>query len=217
VTELAFLSIAEIPAHRHFASSSGRVTEAYLSRIAALDSPARQLRHPDRERALAEAKAAKRQIMASGPSVGCRASRTVSKESRHAGIRTTAMSKITGGQWPTRDAHTQEKLAAAGGVLLGKNATWEFAHGGPSWTSCFPPARNPWDRTLLSSRLVPGSAAAIAAGSAPTLGSDTGGSIRGPAAACGIAGLKPTYGWSVVAASSRTVSVMTMASAGLDD
>ena len=112
-----------------------------------------------------------------------------------AGIRTTAMSKLLADNVPTRDAHCQEKLAAAGGVLLGKNATWEFAHGGPSWDILFPPARNPWDRTCSPAGSSSGSAAAVAAGFAPaTLGSDTGGSIRGPAAACGIAGLKPTYG-----------------------
>ena len=112
-----------------------------------------------------------------------------------AGIRTTAMSKLLADNVPTRDSHCQEKLASAGGVLLGKNATWEFAHGGPSWDVLFPPARNPWDRTCSPSGSSSGSAAAVAAGFAPaTLGSDTGGSIRGPAAACGIAGLKPTYG-----------------------
>jgi aspartyl-tRNA(Asn)/glutamyl-tRNA(Gln) amidotransferase subunit A len=112
-----------------------------------------------------------------------------------AGIRTTAMSKLLADNVPTRDAHCQDKLAAAGGVLLGKNATWEFAHGGPSWDVLFPPARNPWDRNCSPAGSSSGSAAAVAAGFAPaTLGSDTGGSIRSPAAACGIAGLKPTYG-----------------------
>src|SRR5262245_52708935 len=112
-----------------------------------------------------------------------------------AGIRTTAMSRLLADNVPTRDSRCQEKLAAAGGVLLGKNATWEFAHGGPSWDVLFPPARNPWDRTCSPAGSSSGSAAAVAAGFAPgTLGSDTGGSIRGPAAACGIAGLKPTYG-----------------------
>ena len=105
------------------------------------------------------------------------------------------MSKLLADNVPPRDAYCQEKLASAGGVLLGKNATWEFAHGGPSWDILFPPARNPWDRTCSPAGSSSGSAAAIAAGFAPaTLGSDTGGSIRGPAAACGIAGLKPTYG-----------------------
>ena len=112
-----------------------------------------------------------------------------------AGIRTTAMSKLLADNVPTRDSDCQEKLAAAGGVLLGKNATWEFAHGGPSWDMLFPPARNPWNRDHSPAGSSSGSAAAVAAGFSPaTMGSDTGGSIRGPAAACGIAGLKPTYG-----------------------
>jgi len=79
--------------------------------------------------------------------------------------------------------------------MLGKNATWEFAHGGPSWDVLFPPARNPWNRDYSPAGSSSGSGAAVAAGFSPaTLGSDTGGSIRGPAAANGIAGLKPTYG-----------------------
>ena len=112
-----------------------------------------------------------------------------------AGIRTTGMSKLLADNVPTRDSCCQEKLAAAGGVLLGKNATWEFAHGGPSWDVLFPPARNPWNRDHSPAGSSSGSAAAVAAGFSPaTLGTDTGGSIRSPAAACGIAGLKPTYG-----------------------
>ena len=80
-------------------------------------------------------------------------------------------------------------------ILLGKNATWEFAHGGPSWDVLFPPARNPWNTDHSPAGSSSGSAVAVAAGLAPmSLGTDTGGSIRGPAAACGVAGLKPTYG-----------------------
>ena len=81
-----------------------------------------------------------------------------------AGIRTTAMSKLLADNVPTRDSCCQEKLAAAGGVLLGKNATWEFAHGGPSWDVLFPPARNPWNRDHSPAGSSSGSAAAVAAG-----------------------------------------------------
>src|SRR3954447_21374270 len=105
------------------------------------------------------------------------------------------MSKLLADNIPTRDSYCQEKLIAAGGILLGKNATWEFAHGGPSWDVLFPPARNPWNTNYSPSGSSSGSAAAVAAGLAPmSLGTDTGGSIRSPAAACGVAGLKPPYG-----------------------
>jgi aspartyl-tRNA(Asn)/glutamyl-tRNA(Gln) amidotransferase subunit A len=80
-------------------------------------------------------------------------------------------------------------------VLTGKLATHEFAHGGPSFDLPWPPARNPWNREHFTGGSSSGSGAAIAAGLVPAaLGSDTGGSIRGPAALCGIVGLKPTYG-----------------------
>jgi aspartyl-tRNA(Asn)/glutamyl-tRNA(Gln) amidotransferase subunit A len=79
--------------------------------------------------------------------------------------------------------------------LLGKLATHEFAHGGPSFDLPWPPARNPWNRDHFTGGSSSGAGAAVAAGFVPgALGSDTGGSIRGPAALCGIVGLKPTYG-----------------------
>src|SRR5208283_4868728 len=96
---------------------------------------------------------------------------------------------------PTEDATTVAKLYRAGGVLLGKLATHEFAHGGPSFDLPWPPARNPWNRDHFTGGSSSGAGAAVAAGFVPgALGSDTGGSIRGPAALCGIVGLKPTYG-----------------------
>ena len=80
-------------------------------------------------------------------------------------------------------------------MLTGKLATHEFAHGGPSFDLPWPPARNPWNTAHFTGGSSSGSGAAIAAGLVPaSLGSDTGGSIRGPAGLCGIAGLKPTYG-----------------------
>jgi aspartyl-tRNA(Asn)/glutamyl-tRNA(Gln) amidotransferase subunit A len=78
---------------------------------------------------------------------------------------------------------------------MGKLATWEFALGGPSWDLPWPPARNPWNPDYLPGGSSSGAGAAVAAGFVPgAVGTDTGGSIRGPAAVCGITGLKPTYG-----------------------
>ncbi|SEP28567.1 aspartyl-tRNA(Asn)/glutamyl-tRNA(Gln) amidotransferase subunit A [Rhodospirillales bacterium URHD0017] len=197
MTELAFLTIAEashLIAKREL--SPVELTEACLRRIETLDSQLDSFVTLTAERARAEARAAETAIMASGPRSRLHGIPYCLKDIFDAaGIRTTAMSKLLADNVPPRDSRCQEKLAAAGGVLLGKNATWEFAHGGPSWDILFPPARNPWDCTCSPAGSSSGSAAAVAAGFSPaTLGSDTGGSIRGPAAACGIAGLKPTYG-----------------------
>lgn len=197
MTELAYLTIAEasrLIARREL--SPVELTEACLGRIEALDNQLDSFVTVTAERARAEAKSAEQAIMASGPRSRLHGIPYCLKDIFDAaGIRTTAMSKLLADNVPTRDSCCQEKLAAAGGILLGKNATWEFAHGGPSWDILFPPARNPWDRACSPAGSSSGSAAAVAAGFAPgTLGSDTGGSIRGPAAACGIAGLKPTYG-----------------------
>ena len=98
---------------------------------------------------------------------------------------------------PTRDAHTVKKWADAGTVMLGKLSTHEFAFGGPSFDLPWPPARNPWNRDHFTAGSSSGTGAAVAAGLIlGGTGSDTGGSIRGPAALCGIAGIKPTYGLS---------------------
>lgn len=112
-----------------------------------------------------------------------------------AGIPTSAHSRILIDNIPNRDATTTAKLYAAGGILLGKLATHEFAHGGPSFDLPWPPARNPWNTDHVTGGSSSGSGAAVAAGLVKgALGSDTGGSIRNPACLCGIVGLKPTYG-----------------------
>jgi hypothetical protein len=112
-----------------------------------------------------------------------------------AGILTSGHSRTCLDRVPSRDATAVAKLRAAGAVLMGKLATHEFAHGGPSFDLPWPPARNPWNTAHFTGGSSSGSGAAIAAGLMPvSLGSDTGGSIRGPAGLCGIAGLKPTYG-----------------------
>ncbi len=112
-----------------------------------------------------------------------------------AGIRTTCHSQLCIDRVPDADATVAARLAEAGGVLVAKMATHEFATGGPAFDLPFPPARNPWNPAHFTGGSSSGSGAAVAAGALPlALGSDTGGSIRLPAAYCGTAGLKPTYG-----------------------
>lgn len=111
------------------------------------------------------------------------------------GILTSGQSKICIDNVPDFDATTTAKLYGSGAVLMGKLATHEFAHGGPSFDLPWPPARNPWKNEHFTGGSSSGSGAAVAAGLVPAaLGTDTGGSVRTPAALCGIVGLKPTYG-----------------------
>lgn len=111
------------------------------------------------------------------------------------GILTSCGSKVYRDTLPVQDAATTRKLYEAGAVLLGKLHTHEFACGGPSFDVPWPPARNPWHLEHCTGGSSSGSAAALAAGLVPAaLGSDTGGSIRGPASLCGITGFLPTYG-----------------------
>ena len=112
-----------------------------------------------------------------------------------AGIRTTCHSKLRLNVVPDADSIVAQRFKDGGAVLLGKLATHEFALGGPSFDLPFPPARNPWNPDHITGGSSSGSGAAIASGMVRVaMGSDTGGSIRGPAAWCGLAGIKPTYG-----------------------
>jgi aspartyl-tRNA(Asn)/glutamyl-tRNA(Gln) amidotransferase subunit A len=172
------------------------LTEAYLDRIAALDGELHSYVLVLRDEALAAAHEAERAIRdgrARGPLHGVPIGLKDIYKTK--GIRTTAGSRVYLDHVPDEDAESWIRLRDAGAILLGKQETHEFAIGGPDVTLPFPPARNPWNPAHYPAGSSSGTAAAVGAHlCAAGMGSDTGGSIRGPAAYCGIVGLKPTYG-----------------------
>src|SRR6185437_6172335 len=112
-----------------------------------------------------------------------------------AGVKTTCGSALFADRVPTDDAYIVQRLKRSGAVLIGKQNMQEFAYGGTSTSSYFGPVHNPWDLERIAGGSSGGSAAAVATGMCfGAIGSDTGGSVREPAAFCGIVGLKPTYG-----------------------
>ena len=172
------------------------LTRACLDRIHSLDSELHSFLLLTEERALADARAAETAIMANGPSSPLHGIPIGLKDIVDTkGIRTTCHSKILRDNIPDTDATCAVKLATAGTVLMGKTATHEFADGGPSFDLPWPPARNPWNTEHFTAGSSSGTGAGVAAGFIlGGIGTDTGGSIRGPSALCGIAGIKPTYG-----------------------
>jgi aspartyl-tRNA(Asn)/glutamyl-tRNA(Gln) amidotransferase subunit A len=194
-----FLTIAE--AGKLIAAkklSPVELTLTCLDRVKKLDPTLHSFLLVTEDRAMADAREAEGRMMAGslkGPLDGIPIGHKDIYNT--AGIRTTGHSRLLEDNVPTDDSVVVRKWSDAGTVLMGKLATHEFAIGGPSFDLPWPPARNPWNPDHFTSGSSSGTGAAVAAGLVMGgTGSDTGGSIRGPAALCGIAGIKPTYGLS---------------------
>ena len=177
-------------------ASPVELTQIALDRAAALDPALHAFIRLTPEVALAQARAAEARQM-SGTLRGKLDGIPIGHKDIYetAGVPTTAHSRILEHHVPTHDAAAVQGWAEAGAVMIGKTATHEFAWGGPSFDLPWPPARNPWDVSRFTGGSSSGTGAAVAAGLIlGGTGSDTGGSIRAPAAFCGIAGVKPSFG-----------------------
>jgi aspartyl-tRNA(Asn)/glutamyl-tRNA(Gln) amidotransferase subunit A len=194
VHELSVAELSGLIAARKL--SPVELVEALISRVEAYDAQTQAFITLTFELARRQARQAEAEIAAGsyrGPLHGIPFGLKDIYDTR--GILTSGHSRVFIDRIPAEDATATTRLYDAGAVLLGKLATHEMAHAGPSFDLPWPPARNPWNLVHFTGGSSTGSGAAVAAGMVPlALGSDTGGSIRGPASLCGVVGLMPTFG-----------------------
>lgn len=193
-TTLTASEIAEKVRAKEFKAEA--ITTAYLDRIRTLDPRLKAFNEVFAEHALAQAKTVDAK-MAKGEPVGPLAGVPIAIKDNMLirGERCTCSSKILEGFRATFDSTVVRRLRAAGAIFLGRTNLDEFAMGSSTENSAFHTTKNPWDTERIPGGSSGGSAASVAARLAPVaLGSDTGGSIRQPAALCGVLGMKPTYG-----------------------
>ncbi len=198
MSEIHQLSIKEL---RELIQKKGasvtEITQSFLNRIRQCEDKIKAFLTVEQEPALAQAAELDRQLASGESPNGLLTGIPLAIKDNIVtqGVRTTCASRILENYIPPYDATVMGKLRGSGAILLGKTNCDEFAMGSSTENSAFFPTRNPWDLERVPGGSSGGSAAAVAAGEAPgALGSDTGGSIRQPAAFCGTVGLKPTYG-----------------------
>jgi Asp-tRNA(Asn)/Glu-tRNA(Gln) amidotransferase A subunit family amidase len=196
-TDVADLSISEVGRRlRTGQLTSLALVQAVLARITERDGDYLSFYVVDAERALDAARRADAELAGGhdrgplhGIPVGIKDMIDVE------GLPTTAGSKGRAGSMPEQNAEVVDRLIEGGAIIMGKLATYEWGTVGPAFDTLYPPARNPWSLDHITGGSSSGCAVAVAGGLLrTTIGTDTGGSVRGPAAYCGIVGLKPTFG-----------------------